>query len=164
MRTRGLLVGSLIVAGVASATALALLPRLVQAAPEGLPPRPSTPTPAVQTPAPAKAAPVGASIVLLITFDDDWPTRGLAWQDLWTVVEWQDENGAWHVVEGWQGGVDKVAGHTGRATWWLANDLLGRGPFRWVVYQHQGGPVMVISESFHLPAFRGGIVTVDVSL
>jgi hypothetical protein len=165
MEIRRTLVGLFVTAVGIVALALVLLPTLVQAAPAGLPPRPSTPTPTTApTSAPVKAAPDGASILLEITFGEDWPERGLAWQDLWTVVEWQDEHGTWHVVEGWQGSVDKVSGHTGWATWWLDNDLLGRGPFRWVVYQHRGGPVMVISDSFDLPASRGGVIIIDVSL
>lgn len=162
MRTRRLAVGILLLVGLGGALSLILLPGPAQAAPEDLPPRPSTPTPAAL--APAKPVPDGASILLEITFGDDWAGHELAWQDLWTVVEWQDEEGTWHVVEGWQGGVDKVSGQIGWATWWLANDLLGRGPFRWVVYERRGGPVMVVSESFHLPAFRGRIVTVEISL
>ena len=164
MTTHKTLTGSLMAACVLGLLALTLLPVLVQAAPEGLPPRPATPTPTVPASSPAKSGPDGASILLEITFGDDWPERGLAWQDLWTVVEWQDEDGSWHVVEGWQGGVNKVSGHTGWAVWWLANDLLGRGPFRWVVYEHQDGPVIAVSDPFRLPSDRGGIVTVETSL
>jgi hypothetical protein len=164
MTTRRVLIGSLMIVSIAGAIALTLLPRLVAAAPDGLPPRPATPTPVVAAPAPAKASASGASIRMEIAFGEDWPSRGLAWQDLWTVVEWQDEEGTWHAVEGWQGGLEKVSGPTGWAIWWLANDLLGRGPFRWVVYERQGGPVMAVGEPFHLPAARGRIVTVKVSL
>ena len=61
----------------------------MQAAPDVLPPRPATatPTPVPLPVTPVKAAPQGAVIVLEVAFGSDWAARGLAWQDLWTVVE-----------------------------------------------------------------------------
>lgn len=164
MRTRKMVLGALLIASLAGALGLALLPTLVQAAPETLPPRPPTPTPTQATSQTPSRAPTGALIILETTFDNDWPSRGLAWQDLWTMVQWQDGNGAWHDVEGWQGTLDEVEGSLGWKTWWLAPDIFGRGPFRWVVYEQQDGPVMVISESFHLPDQKGGSRTVEVAL
>lgn len=159
METCKTMIGSLLAVATLCALGLALLP--VHAAPPTLPPRPPTATPVPPLP---KAAPTGALIVLELVFGDDWPARGLAWQDLWTAVEWQDEDGAWHAVEGWQGGPDKVAGNVGWKTWWLTNDLLGRGPFRWVVYERQGGAAMAISDPFNLPDTCGQTVPVEVSL
>ena len=125
-----------------------------------LPPRPPTPTPTSLS--------SGGSIVLELTFGDDWPDRGLNWQDLWTVVEWQDGDGDWHEVEGWQGGLNQVVVKEdvviGQNTWWVAESDLGDGPFRWLVYQQQGGPLLATSEPFDLPDSVGGMVIVDVRL
>ena len=67
-------------------------PNTVQAAPN-LPPRPTlTPTP---TPvSPVAPAPNLARILLV---------AGSAYEDTWTVVQWQDKPGVWHGVEDWQG-------------------------------------------------------------
>jgi hypothetical protein len=79
---------------------------------------------------------------------------------VWTVVQWQDAFGGWHDVEGWQGTLD--AGD--QKVWWVADKDFSTGPFRWVVYQGQGGPSLVASESFYLPAVSGERVRVEVSL
>ncbi len=163
MRTHKMIVGLLLGVGILWALGLMLLP--AQAAPHPLPPRPDdTPTPTRESAAPVKAEPKGAFIILKVTFGDNWPERGLAWQHLWTGVEWRDESGTWRAVEGWQGGIVKVSESTGRKTWWLDSDLCGRGPFRWVVYEHQGGPVMTRSDPFNLPHNTGETVTVEMSL
>ena len=157
------LLGSLIVIGALCAWGMVLLP--VQASPATLPPRYATPTvtPASAPTVPA-AAPKGAAIVLELTFGEGWHNQGMVWQELWTVVEWQDAGGAWHAVEGWQGSIGKVDGNTGWTTWRLEKNLFGQGPFRWVVYAHQDGPVLAHSQPFDLPGQTGKTVTVAVSL
>ena len=67
-------------------------------------------------------------------------------------------------VEGWQGTFDDA--QTGGRTkqWWVAEKDFGTGPFRWLVYQEQGGPMLAASESFDLPAFNGAIVSVEPTL
>jgi hypothetical protein len=164
MKMQKMIVGSLLVAGILCATGLVLVP--AQAAPELLPPRPDTPTP-MPTSDPAslaKTALEGTVIVLEVTFGDDWPARGLAWQDLWTVVEWQDTDSTWHEVAGWQGSLDKVADGLGWKAWWLSSDLLGQGPFRWVVYERYGGAVIAVSAPFDLPGHVGESGAVELSL
>jgi hypothetical protein len=101
----------------------------VFAATVGLPPRP---TPDVNVPASdsyillrAAAAPSGA----------------------WSVVEWKDAAGNWHVVDGWQGALDE----DGVKTWWVAPIDRGKWPFRWVVYDRPGGHVWGTSAEFMLP-------------
>lgn len=166
MKTYKMIVISLLIIGIPCTLGLVLAP--AQAASEALPPRPETPTPTPTSEpgseSPTKTAPEGALIVLEVDFGDDWPARGLAWQDLWAVVEWQDENSTWHVVEGWQGSIGKVAGNTGWATWWLSSDNFGQGPFRWVVYERRGSAVMATSDPFDLPGRPGEMVTVEVAL
>lgn len=79
---------------------------------------------------------------------------------LWTVVQWQDSTGAWHNVEGWQGTLDE--GH--KKSWWVAKADFGKGPFRWVTYQSQGGLLLATSESFFLPNQANEIMHVEVLL
>jgi hypothetical protein len=79
---------------------------------------------------------------------------------LWTVVQWQDALGGWHDVAGWQGTLDEGD----KKTWWVDKADYGKGPFRWVVYQAQGGDLLGTSESFYLPSGHGQIVTIEVSL
>jgi hypothetical protein len=79
---------------------------------------------------------------------------------LWTVVQWQDALGGWHDVEGWRGTLDEGD----KKTWWVDKADYAKGPFRWVVYQGQGGDLLGTSESFYLPSGHGQIVTVEVSL
>jgi len=86
------------------------------------------------------------------------------WASLWTVVEWMDARGTWHVVEGWRGGLDQVAGSEGIKTWWVYATDLGKGPFRWLIMENPDGKVLAISEPFALPPIGKQIVTVSVLL
>jgi hypothetical protein len=65
---------------------------------------------------------------------------------VWTVVQWQDSAGGWHDVEGWRGTLDG-----GQKIWWVAQRDFDKGPFRWVIYEGQGGRQLATSESFYLP-------------
>lgn len=138
------------------------LPVLVGAAPQNMPPRPpitrptSTPmtqptaTPIIQpAPAPAAQASSGASIQLYVHF----PPQGLAfpWQELWTAMQWQDSQGQWHKVEGWQGNLDNIQDGIGQKVWWAAEKDLDAGPFRWIVYRREDGEALGKSEPFYLP-------------
>jgi hypothetical protein len=66
-------------------------------------------------------------------------------------VQWQDNLGTWHTVEGWQGTFDEFAYGQGIKRWWLPPSLFNQGPFRWVVYTGRGGEVLVFSTPFYLP-------------
>ncbi len=128
---------------------LAWTPLPTQAGPE-LPPR-ATPTP---TPRPddddRDEKPIGAYIEL-------W-AQGVP-DGVWAVVQWQDSAGGWHDVEGWQGSLVE-----GQKKWWVAQRDFGRGPFRWAIYQDQGGELLAASESFYLPGSANELVRVEVSL
>lgn len=65
----------------------------------------------------------------------------------WSVVQWQDSNGDWHNVEGWQGAVSDSR------SWWVHPKDFGSGPFRWGVQSAPGGSTTATSTPFHLPAF-----------
>ncbi|MBN1979815.1 MAG: hypothetical protein JW918_20670 [Anaerolineae bacterium] len=141
--------------------ALALLLAVAQPVLAALPPRPSAEDP-------GQGASGGGAIALHARFGPAWPWDEAHWQNVWTVVQWQDERSAWHDVEGWQGTLDDVAiadgAVTGHKTWWVGAEDLGKGPFRWVVYRGEGGAPLATSEPFGLPAFARQVVQVDVSL
>lgn len=148
-------------------TLLALvLPAFAQAAPSALPPRPPTFTPVpVATPAPTSLPPaqfptVIASIELRVRFG----SKGMAWRDLRTVVQWQDKSGDWHAVDGWRGALDEFVGGEGRQVWWVAENDFGSGPFRWAVTDGQSGQPIAVSNSFSLPARRNEKVIVEMML
>jgi hypothetical protein len=91
---------------------------------------------------------------------------------VWTVIQWQDAWGNWHDVEGWRGTLDGVSitesggdeDVVGLKTWWVAESDLGKGPFRWVIYQNEGGQLIGTSEPFQLPNFNGGATTVTTTV
>jgi hypothetical protein len=155
--------------GVVALAALLLLPGPSLA----LPPRPPVnPTP-TQSPAPgpgpgpASALP-GGTIVLRLLFPPTWPWDDVGWQDVWTVVQWQHPDGTWRDVEGWQGAPDRVlvdgGDVVGTKTWWVGQDDLGKGPFRWLAYESAGGPLLGASDPFDLPATANGAVLVEMTL
>jgi len=151
--------------------AATLLPLVVLAAPPALLPPPPPPPPEID-PGPAPQ-PAGGFIELQAQFPPSgasrrWPWTAVHWQELWTTVEWQDARGEWRAVEGWQGTLDGVrfgdGAPTGQKTWWAAEDDLGSGPFRWMVYRARGGRLLATSEAFYLPGSIGATTTVVVSL
>jgi hypothetical protein len=83
---------------------------------------------------------------------------------LWTVVQWQDRLGGWHDVEGWRGTFDEVNNWIGSKIWWVAKANFDTGPFRWAIYQSQGGKLLAISPAFRLPRYEGEEVKIEVSL
>lgn len=105
-----------------------------------LPPRPTTST-----------LPDGATIELRVTG---------ATAPFWTEVQWQDQAGAWHTVDGWQGMVEPAQ----TLRWWVGIEELGNGPFRWSVYDNAGGSMLAISDPFDLPSRPKQIVVVNVAL
>ena len=150
---------SVYIASVAACALLALAaaPSLTQLARADLPPRP-TPQPTSAVP---KPAPTGGLIELHVQFPE---AISYQWQELWTVVQWQDEWGYWRDVAGWQGTLDSVAEGAGAKTWWVAEEDLGGGPFRWRVYRSAGGWLLVQSDEFYLPTRKGQAVAVAVTL
>jgi hypothetical protein len=117
----------------------------------GLPPR--KPPPAAQPPDDDNdkdPTPDGAHIVLQV------PSAPAG---VWTIVQWQDTAGGWHDIEGWSGSLDEG----NQKTWWLGPNLLGKGPFRWLVYQGERGKLLATSDSFYLPDTAGKKVRVEMS-
>jgi len=149
-----------------------LLPLTAQAPSSAAPPPPPPPPPPTSTPTPTPPAAVpqsepakveGAKIELRVQPADEMVWQTYFWQDLWTVVQWQRQ-GVWYDVTGWRGTLDKVVDGTGQKEWWVGHNDLGRGPFRWVVYRNEGGPILLISNSFYLPDASGTVIKVEVDL
>jgi len=78
----------------------------------------------------------------------------------WSVVQWQDDAGGWHAVEGWQGAIETP----GQKVWRVAHRDFGAGPFRWALHARQGGPLLATSHPFYLPTAANETVSVVVSL
>ena len=113
----------------------------------------------------------GAEFLLQTDFADDWPWwTDFSWQSLWTVVEWQGPDELWYEVDGWRGNLDSVTvdadsgAVTGWRLWWVDKTQLGQGPFRWKVYESEGGSLLTTSSQFYLPPDTNTRVIVEVEL
>ncbi|MEM8857554.1 MAG: hypothetical protein AAGD96_04495, partial [Chloroflexota bacterium] len=69
-------------------------------------------------------------------------------------VQWQNESGSWIDVNGWQGSFHPKSSDTSLfVEWWVGSEILGDGPFRWVIYSDKGGTqYLSTSDSFSLPS------------
>lgn len=133
--------------------ALSLLgPADLLAEPMALPPRPTP------LPPPTAVVPAMGHIVLEVEGDLG------AWPELWTGVEWQDGEEAWHPVEGWRGSLDVVTATGGEKVWSVLPDHFGQGPFRWVLYARRSGGRLAESAAFCLPRQAQETVTVRMTL
>lgn len=112
----------------------------VSAALPSLPPRPTPETEIV-----GDAGETGGFIEVVIPDAPD---------GAWTVVEWQDGEGAWHEVTGWREGLDDVDSKR----WWVAPDVFGTGPYRWMIYDGPNGVLLAESATFDMPAQAGELV------
>ncbi|MBK8899668.1 MAG: discoidin domain-containing protein [Anaerolineaceae bacterium] len=79
---------------------------------------------------------------------------------LWTRIQWKDAFGDWHDIEGWQGAFNPDQ----RVLWYVGEEMLGDGPFRWLVFASQAGSLLAVSPPFHLPSHNGEVMRVAVSL
>lgn len=104
-------------------------------------PTPASTLPSAQrggTPLQAEAAPPGGARILLRTT--------ARYEGYWSVVQWQGPSGGWQDVEGWRGNIEDA-----HKRWWVSPDAYGAGPFRWLLYDREGGTLIAASEAFHLP-------------
>jgi hypothetical protein len=138
-----------------------------------LPPRATmVPTPGTEDTTPVIEAgpplPSGARLRLDVEFSKAWNWDENPWHDLWTVIQWSDGQGNWYDVDGWRGNLDVVEQKEerwmGQKEWWVAKEDFNTGPFRWLVYQHEGGPLLAMSESFDLPGNTSQTVVVKGAL
>jgi hypothetical protein len=107
-----------------------------------------TPTPVLRDADDSDDEPAGAWIEL--------QAPGLA-DGGWAVVQWQDDAGGWHDVEGWRGTLTD-----GRQVWWVAAAHFGHGPFRWQVLDSPGGELLAESVPFRLPGAADAWVRISV--
>lgn len=108
-----------------------------------LPPRPE--------PSPTSSPIDGGGIELRI-----WSVQARSWDTVETVVQWQDGLGGWHDIESWRGTLDQLFTDGGRKTWFVSDELFGKGPFRWVVYE--GDETLATSDPFTMPSADGQTV------
>ncbi len=152
--------------GICALLMIAARPWGVRAMPPPPPLPPDTPTPTPSpTPAVSRMPPIaGGSVRLEVVFPATWPWAQVHWQSLRLRVQWQDQEGTWHNTNGWYGCLDTLVGLRGYKTWWISEELLGRGPFRWVLYAGEGTQPLVVSEAFTMPNWTRGRKTVTVEL
>lgn len=164
---------------ICSLAIIVLVPSLVRAAPATLPPRPiaqptaelpDRPNPEASPDAVPVSLPTGGLIRLQLQLPSETLARVGSWQSLWTVVQWQDAEGSWHDVEGWQGTFDDFRAETtqgiarGQKLWWVAPADLGTGPFRWLVQQEPDDEQLAVSAPFHLPDAGGTLLPVEIAI
>ena len=107
----------------------------------GLPPRPK-PQPII----------VGAYIKLIME---------MAPAGAWTMVQWQNNLGGWHDVEGWQGTLDDTIS----ILWWVAPRDYDTGPFRWPIFDtDELDETLGISDSFDPPESDRELVEVEIRI
>jgi hypothetical protein len=123
-----------------------------------LPPRP-TPNPTSTSTPPLSSPVTGALIELRV------PTASLNYH---TVVQWRDIQGVWHNVDTWQGNLDDTFVSGGKTIaykrWWVNSAQFGLKNFRWLVYDHPNGKLLVTSQLFDLPTHTKQQVIVEVAL
>jgi len=146
----------------------AVLPVLVEAAPPPLPTRPLPTATATPTPTPTLTptitlTPESESLQSSTIVLQAQSTTVVDWRSLWTAVEWQDVDGTWRLVEGWQGAFDTIKEEVGYKTWSVPPPLFEQGPFRWVIYAQSGGAVLAISEPFEMPDSAGQTITINIA-
>ncbi len=70
----------------------------------------------------------------------------------WITVQWWDSAGIWRTVDGWQGTASSVDPNGVLSQQWsVPPSLFGLGPFRWALYDFQGGNLIGVSPSFNMP-------------
>jgi hypothetical protein len=80
--------------------------------------------------------------------------------DIWTQIEWQGGDGNWHPVPGWRGYTSKG----GAIRWYVEQNDLGKGPYRWHLFLYEDGDDLAVSEPFYLPRTAGGQTTTKVNV
>lgn len=137
------------------------------------PPRPTLPANAegpvtTETTSFASDSNNGAKLSLKVQYDENWPFEEKHWQDVYIMVRWADQFGNWHPVEGWQGNVDEVGQENlawvSHKEWWVGHDQMGSGPYRWFIYDGEGGEMVFESESFFLPEKNGEEMVIKTTL
>lgn len=98
-------------------------------------------------------AKVGSHVVLKVATND---AVSPSW---WTVIQWQDNRGRFHDVEGWRSQLSAQR----RQRWWVASKDAETGLFRWQIYDSNTNYVIWTSQTFYLPA-DGQELTIEADI
>ena len=95
----------------------------------------------------------GGKIILSVPLDNLDLSAVPLKQESWSVVQWQAGNANWIDVGGWQGSFyPDSSANLLFVEWWVGKEILGQGPFRWVIYSDKSrSQRLSISDSFYLP-------------
>lgn len=77
----------------------------------------------------------------------------------WTEIEWQDGLGDWHKVDGWRGSTTND-----QIQWFVGSELLGSGPFRWLVFSEENEMLLGVTNQFCMPSNSGDIQILTINL
>lgn len=101
---------------------------------------------------------------LLLSVDQSNPDIILPDDNDWTIIQWQDADGNWKEVDGWQGEYTyDPEDAVWEVYWWVDQDEFGKGPFRWVVYTDKTlKTVEATSAPFDLPSHKFDPVIISV--
>ena len=96
----------------------------------------------------------GGKIILSVPMSNIDFNRVPLKQESWTVVQWQTADGRWIDVGGWQGSFYYDQRDNRQfVEWWVGEEILGEGPFRWVIYSDKSrSRRLSITQSFNLPS------------
>ncbi|MCB0036934.1 MAG: hypothetical protein KDE51_23040 [Anaerolineales bacterium] len=112
--------------------------------------------------------PSGAKLSLQVQYSEDWPWDTKHWQTVYVMVRWKDNFGNWHPVEGWYGNVDAIGQQdlawVSNKDWWVGHDQLGTGPYKWFIYDGEGGRLVYESEEFYLPENDGDLMIIKTAI
>ncbi len=145
---------SVFMIGLSGFLAVFILSAFTTSVPTSVPPRVTlTPTPtAIPASTPiATAVPADSAAIYLHT---EPSTTGL-----WTAVQWLDGD-EWRDVVGWQASLNE----SGMVAWAVAPTNFGERPFRWLIYDRQGGKLIATSDPFALPDHEHQIIRVTVTV
>lgn len=131
------------------ATCLLLIP--VSRVSADLPPRPVPPS---QNELENK----GAKLILILPKDSQFT------EDTWTRVEWQNAQGDWKLVDGWQGSPTfRVEQDYWEVEWWVGQENFSTGPYRWQVFHDQNSrKPLSTSKPFYLPSQQDSVLSVSI--
>lgn len=134
---------------------------------------PATSTPVAPAPAPTASMatpvpPANSSLLLTNTGSSYMTLAGTSDSSLlsgyflglpansWIAVQWGGV-GNWQTVPGWQGTADTTDSTTGQLIkqFSVAPANYGQGPFRWAVFDKQGGTLLGYTDNFTLPTYSG---------
>ncbi len=102
----------------------------------------------------------GGKIILHVNLDQSIPAN--LNQQSWAVVQWKTADGRWLDVQGWQGSFHPSTTQNALySEWWVGRDILGKGPFRWVIFSDSSRKEwLTTTQTFNLPAQNHEILTI----